>query len=187
MAALYVFRKIDTARLPTKGSPGAAGYDLYSCEDTVVKARSKALIQTGIVIKIEPGHYGRIAPRSGLAVKHSIDVGAGVIDCDYRGDVGVVLFNHSDTDFEIKRGDRIAQLIVELIASPDVVEVDDLDRLGDTKRGNGGFGSTGLNELVINEMTDDEEIPGPPALLKRQSALCNLGASAFHYSNCLGD
>ncbi|TQD90159.1 hypothetical protein C1H46_024323 [Malus baccata] len=84
---------------------------------------------------------GCVAPRSGLAWKHSIDVGAGVIDADYRGPVGVVLFNFSDVDFEIKEGDRIAQLIIEKIITPDVVEVEDLDS---TFRGAGGFGSTGV-------------------------------------------
>lgn len=82
-----------------------------------------------------------VAPRSGLAWKHSIDVGAGVVDADYRGPVGVILFNHSDVDFEVKVGDRIAQLIVEKIVTPQVVEVDDLDA---TVRGAGGFGSTGV-------------------------------------------
>ena len=81
------------------------------------------------------------APRSGLAWKHSIDVGAGVIDADYRGPVGVILFNHSDVDFEVKVGDRVAQLIIEKIVTPSVTEVDDLD---ETVRGEGGFGSTGV-------------------------------------------
>nr|KAJ0205231.1 hypothetical protein LSAT_V11C500238990 [Lactuca sativa] len=80
-------------------------------------------------------------PRSGLAWKHSIDVGAGVIDADYRGPVGVILFNHSDNDFEVKTGDRIAQLIIQKIIVPEVMEVDDLDS---TVRGAGGFGSTGV-------------------------------------------
>ena len=82
-----------------------------------------------------------VAPRSGLAWKHSIDVGAGVIDADYRGSVGVILFNHSDVDFEVKLGDRIAQLIIEKIITPEVMEVEDLDC---TERGVGGFGSTGV-------------------------------------------
>lgn len=86
------------------------------------------------------GTYGRVAPRSGLAWKNFIDVGAGVIDQDYRGNVGVILFNHSDTPFEIKKGDRIAQLILERIVHPVVVEA---DTLSDTDRGAGGFGSTG--------------------------------------------
>ena len=83
---------------------------------------------------------GRIAPRSGLAVKHSIDTGAGVIDSDYRGEVKVLLFNHSEVDFEVKEGDRIAQLVVERIYTPKVVVVDELE---ESIRGKGGFGSTG--------------------------------------------
>ena len=80
-------------------------------------------------------------PRSVLKWKHSSDVGAGVIDADYRGPVGVILFNHSDVDFEVKVGDRIAQLIIEKIVTPDLIEVEDLDA---TVRGEGEFGSTGV-------------------------------------------
>lgn len=83
---------------------------------------------------------GRIAPRSGLAAKHSIDTGAGVIDADYRGPVKVILFNFSDKDFEVKTGDRIAQLILERIYNPEVVVV---EKLQESVRGSGGFGSTG--------------------------------------------
>jgi dUTP pyrophosphatase len=83
---------------------------------------------------------GRVAPRSGLAAKHSIDTGAGVIDADYRGEVKVILFNFSDTDFAIKEGDRIAQLVVERIYTPEVVVVEKLEA---SVRGAGGFGSTG--------------------------------------------
>ena len=125
----------------SRGSHLAAGYDLSSATDTKVPARGKALIPTDLSIAIPEGTYGRVAPRSGLAWKHSIDVGAGVIDADYRGPLGVILFNHSDVDFEVKVGDRIAQLIIEKIMTPDVLEVDDLDS---TTRGAGGFGSTGV-------------------------------------------
>lgn len=90
---------------------------------------------------IPSGYYGRVAPRSGLAVKHFIDVGAGVIDEDYRGPLGVVLFNHGQNDFAVKKGDRIAQLLLEKIATPDIEVVEDLD---ETERGAGGFGSTGI-------------------------------------------
>lgn len=103
--------------------------------------RGKALIATDLSIAIPEGTYARIAPRSGLAWKHSIDVGAGVIDADYKGSVGVIAFNHSDVDFEVKVGDSIAQLIIEKIMTPDVFEVDDLDS---TVRGAGGFGSAGV-------------------------------------------
>lgn len=85
--------------------------------------------------------YLILAPRSGLTWKNSIDVGAGVIDADYRGPIGVILFNHSDVDFDVKPGDRIAQMIIVKIVTPEVEEVDDLDA---TVRGAGGFGSTGV-------------------------------------------
>ncbi|PKI34289.1 hypothetical protein CRG98_045340 [Punica granatum] len=136
-----VVRLSEKAILPSRGSPLSAGYDLSSACEAKVPARGKALINTDLSIAVPPGTYARIAPRSGLAWKHSIDVGAGVIDADYRGPVGVILFNHSDVDFEVKAGDRIAQLIIEKIVTPEVVEVDSLDS---TQRGEGGFGSTGM-------------------------------------------
>ena len=98
-------------------------------------------MKTGLAISFSAGLYARIAPRLGLALKRFIDVGAGVVDADYRGEVGVVLFNHGDQDFQVKMGDRIAQLILEKIDTPPVKEVHDLD---DTVRGSGGFGSTGV-------------------------------------------
>ena len=112
-----------------------------SAHDVTVPAKGKALAKTDLAIAVPEGTYGRIAPRSGLAWKHFIDVGAGVVDADYRGNVGVVLYNHSDVDFEIKAGDRVAQLVLEKIATPDVVELESLD---ETDRGAGGFGSTGV-------------------------------------------
>ncbi|KAI8902070.1 dUTPase-like protein [Globomyces pollinis-pini] len=138
---LFVKKLSEFAQLPVRGSKGAAGYDLFSAHDGVVPAKGKAIIPTDLSIALPAGTYGRVAPRSGLAVKHFLDVGAGVVDCDYRGPLGVVLFNFSDVDYQIKRGDRIAQLVVEQIATPDIVEVQDLD---DTARGAGGFGSTGF-------------------------------------------
>ena len=93
-------KKLDPkAFIPSKGSEHAAGYDLFSIEDTSVPAKGKKLISTGISMQIPIGNYGRIAPRSGLAAKNFIDVGAGVIDADYRGEVKVLLFNFADTDF----------------------------------------------------------------------------------------
>ncbi|KAF2324554.1 hypothetical protein GH714_015228 [Hevea brasiliensis] len=140
--SLFRVKKLsEKAILPTRASPLSAGYDLSSATEAKVPGRGKALIPTDLSIAIPEGTYARIAPRSGLAWKHSIDVGAGVIDADYRGPVGVILFNHSDVDFEVKVGDRIAQLIIQKIMTPDVVEVEDLDA---TVRGEGGFGSTGI-------------------------------------------
>ncbi|KAL1534859.1 dUTP diphosphatase [Salvia divinorum] len=138
---LRVKRLSEKAVLPSRGSPLSAGYDLSSALETKVPARGKALVPTNLSVAVPEGTYARIAPRSGLAWKHSIDVGAGVVDADYRGPVGVILFNHSDVDFEVKVGDRIAQLIIEQIVTPEVVEVDDLDS---TSRGSSGFGSTGV-------------------------------------------
>eukprot|EP01122_Echinamoeba_exundans_P000731 TRINITY_DN10665_c0_g1_i1.p1 TRINITY_DN10665_c0_g1~~TRINITY_DN10665_c0_g1_i1.p1 ORF type:complete len:203 (-),score=48.93 TRINITY_DN10665_c0_g1_i1:199-807(-) len=137
---LKVKRLSEHAKLPVRGSARAAGYDLFSAEATKVPSRGKALVKTDISIAVPSGCYGRIAPRSSLAWKNHVDVGAGVIDEDYRGPVGVVLYNFSEVDFAIEQGDRIAQLIIERIATPDVEEVDDLDG---TDRGAGGFGSTG--------------------------------------------
>ncbi|GBF88225.1 dUTP pyrophosphatase [Raphidocelis subcapitata] len=136
-----VQRISDKASLPTRGSAKAAGYDISSAEDTLVPARGKACISTGLRIAVPAGTYGRVAPRSGLAAKHFIDTGAGVVDEDYRGELKVLLFNHSDADFQVRVGDRIAQLVLERIATPEVEEVASLD---DTERGAGGFGSTGV-------------------------------------------
>ncbi|KAL1919456.1 uncharacterized protein VTP21DRAFT_2149 [Calcarisporiella thermophila] len=139
---LLVKRLSDKAKLPTRGSPFSAGYDLYSAADITIPARGKALIPTDLSIAVPSGTYGRVAPRSGLALKHFLDTGAGVIDADYRGPLGIVLFNHAEDDYQVKEGDRVAQLIVERIYTPEVEEVEDLDA---TTRGEGGFGSTGKN------------------------------------------
>ncbi|KAF2855390.1 dUTP diphosphatase [Plenodomus tracheiphilus IPT5] len=137
---LQVLLLSDKATAPTKGSAYAAGHDLYSAKDITIPARGRALVPTDISISVPVGTYGRVAPRSGLAYKHGIDTLAGVIDADYRGPVGVILANLSDNDFEVKVGDRIAQLIVEKIVMPDVVVV---QKLEESVRGAGGFGSTG--------------------------------------------
>ncbi|KAK3310513.1 dUTPase-like protein [Chaetomium strumarium] len=137
---LLIKKLSDKARLPTRGSAFAAGYDLYASQDATIPARGKAMVETDISIAVPAGTYGRVAPRSGLAAKHFIDTGAGVIDADYRGPVKILLFNHGETDFEVKEGDRIAQLVIERIYTPEVVEVEELEA---SVRGAGGFGSTG--------------------------------------------
>jgi dUTP pyrophosphatase len=142
---LQVKRLSDKAKLPTRGSPFAAGYDLYSAEQKLIPAHGKALVDLQISVAVPAGTYGRVAPRSGLASKFMIDTGAGVIDADYRGTVFVLLFNLSDKDFQVEEGDRVAQLILERIYTPEVVEVTNLD---DTVRGTGGFGSTGGHILL---------------------------------------
>ena len=129
------------AIVPTRGSDHSVGYDLYSSEDAMVPNQAgRAIVGTGITVVLPPGVYGRVAPRSGLAAKHCINVGAGVIDPDYTGEIKVILFNHGLKDFEIKKGDRIAQLILERCETPPIEEISIVE---DTERGSGGFGSTG--------------------------------------------
>ncbi|TFK27107.1 dUTP pyrophosphatase [Coprinopsis marcescibilis] len=144
---LLVKRLSEKAKLPTRGSALSAGYDLYSAEKKIIPAHGKALVDTQISIAVPPGTYGRVAPRSGLASKFMIDTGAGVVDADYRGVLFVLLFNLSDKDFEVNEGDRVAQLIIERIYTPEVQEVQDLE---ETARGAGGFGSTGGHVLLTN-------------------------------------
>ena len=138
---LKVQKLNNNAALPKRSTAGAAGYDLCASQDCIIPAGGKGLVPTGLSISFPAGLYARIAPRSGLALKKFIDVGAGVVDADYRGEVGVVLFNHGDQDFQVKMGDRIAQLILERIDTPPVEEV---SGLGETVRGTSGFGSTGI-------------------------------------------
>ncbi|AGO85408.1 Deoxyuridine 5'-triphosphate nucleotidohydrolase [Pandoravirus salinus] len=138
-AMLKCKRMHASAVLPSRGTPGAAGYDLWAVETTTVPARGRAQVQIRLAVAIPAGYYGRVAPRSSMA-RAGIDVGAGVIDADYRGEVGVMLFNHTDADHVVGGGTRIAQLLIEKIAQPEPAWVDSLD---ETERGAGGFGSTG--------------------------------------------
>ena len=142
VTSLKVKKLSEDAKVPTKGSELAAGYDISSSEEFTLAPKSRHAFTTGLAFAIPVGHYGRVAPRSGLAVKNGIDVGAGVIDADYRGEVKVLLFNLGEEEYTVKKGDRIAQLIIERISTPEVVQVEDLDS---TERGEGGFGSTGKN------------------------------------------
>jgi dUTP pyrophosphatase len=137
---LFIKKLVPEAIIPARGSDGAAGYDISSIVDIVVPALDHRAVATGLAIRVPEGTYGRVAPRSGLAYKHGIDVLAGVIDEDYRGEVKVILYNTSDRDYIVRKGDRIAQLILEKIVTPDVAIVLELE---DTERGVGGFGSTG--------------------------------------------
>ena len=128
------------AVVPTRMTEGAAGYDMYSCETVLIPPRGRLLVSTGIRIAVPHGTYGRVAPRSGLACK-GIDVGAGVIDSDYTGIVKVLLINSTEESFEVRSSDRVAQLIIEVIGTP-LIKV--VEKLEETKRGQGGFGSTGV-------------------------------------------
>ena len=129
------------AIIPTRASQGSVGYDLYSTEDTVVPCQcGRVIVGTGIAVGLPEGVYARIAPRSGLAAKHCIDVGAGVIDPDYTGEIKVIMFNHGDMEYTIKQGDKIAQMILERCETPPIEEVIEIE---DTVRGTKGFGSSG--------------------------------------------
>jgi len=128
------------AIVPTRASPGSVGYDLYSLSDVVIEPHTREIISTGICATIPLGCYGRIAPRSGLSIKYGIHVGAGVIDPDYTGELKVCLFNLGSVPFEIKKGDKIAQLILEKCMTPLIEEVNELQK---TMRANRGFGSSG--------------------------------------------
>ena len=135
------FKKLhEDARLPTRGSALAAGLDLCALERVTIAAGGRAAVRTGLAVAIPRGFYGRVAPRSGLAVRHGIETLAGVIDSDYRGEILCALVNLGEEAFEIEPGARIAQLIVEAIALPEAVWAEDLE---ETERGAGGFGSTG--------------------------------------------
>jgi dUTP pyrophosphatase len=131
------------AQIPSYQTKEAAGFDLHSIEDAVLKPGERKLIGTGLAFEIEYGYEVQIRPRSGLAYKHGITVlnTPGTIDSDYRGEIKVLLINHSNDAFEIKKGDRIAQAVVAPVIQAEIVEVEELS---ETKRGEGGFGSTGV-------------------------------------------
>jgi dUTP pyrophosphatase len=131
----------ENAKIPTQGTPFSAGYDLYAAEEAVIPRLGRKLIKTNVSMAIPMNHYGRIAPRSGLAYKNGIDILAGVIDADYRGDIGIILYNtDNNIDFSVKVGDKIAQIIIESCSSVNFVKSQDLPI---SKRGEGGYGHTG--------------------------------------------
>lgn len=130
-----------SAKIPKKADIGAAGYDLYSVDDIAIEANERKLVSTGISVEIPRYYYLRVAPRSGLSVK-GIDVGAGVIDSSYRGEVKVLLINNSDKVYFVQQGDRVAQLIMERCSNTNIIVSD--EQLSATERGESGFGSTGF-------------------------------------------
>jgi dUTP pyrophosphatase len=135
------FKRLDPkAVLPTRGSAHAAGLDLCSIEDLTIEPQQRYLARTGLSVAIPNGHYGRIAPRSGLATKNGLDVLAGVIDADYRGEIRCLLYNTGDQTITLPAQTKICQLIIEKIITPEAVWADEIN---ETDRGSGGFGSTG--------------------------------------------
>jgi len=133
---------VSNAIIPKYHSKESAGFDLHSIQNYTIQSSERVLIKTGISIALQRGYELQIRPRSGIAYKHGITVlnAPGTIDSDYRGEIMVLLINHSNDEFIIKEGERIAQGVVNEIIQADFIEVDELD---DTNRGSGGFGSTG--------------------------------------------
>jgi dUTP pyrophosphatase len=130
--------------LPSYATAGSAGLDLRSAESLTIKPGARALVATGIAIALPVNVEAQVRPRSGLAIKHGVTVlnSPGTIDCDYRGEIKVPLINHSQDDFIIMRGDRIAQMIIAPVAQ---VQFESVSSLEETTRGSGGFGSSGKN------------------------------------------
>ncbi|MFC1732949.1 dUTP diphosphatase [candidate division KSB1 bacterium] len=137
---LKVKKVHDDAVLPNHALKNDAAIDISSCEELVLKAGEKALVSTGLSMAIPEGYAGFVWDRSGLAAKNSIHTMAGVVDSGYRGEVRVVMINLGKEEFKINKGMRIAQMAVQPVSELEVEEADDL---GETDRGEGGFGSTG--------------------------------------------
>ena len=130
------------AVLPAYAHPSDAGMDVRSVEELVIPAGKRALVHTGLVVLLPPLYEAQVRPRSGLALKFRVTVlnTPGTIDSGYRGEIGVILANFGDADFIVKKGDKIAQLVIAPVTQPEVCEVSEID---ETDRGAGGFGSTG--------------------------------------------
>ena len=138
------FKKLrPDAILPSYAHPSDAGMDVRSVEDLTIAPGKRALVPTGLVMLLPPGYEAQVRPRSGLALKHGVTVlnTPGTIDSGYRGEIGIILANFGEAAFAVKKGDRIAQLVIAPVTQPQVIEADILDA---TDRGAGGFGSTGV-------------------------------------------
>jgi len=139
---LKIKKLTSKAQIPAYQTDESAGFDLHSIEDIIIQPGERKLIGTGLAFEIPKGYEIQIRPRSGLAYKHGISVlnSPGTIDSDYRGEIKILLINHSNENFEIKVGERIAQAVIQAVIQATFEEVEELN---DTKRGTGGFGSTG--------------------------------------------
>jgi len=133
----------ENATLPQYAHEGDSGLDLYAVEDTIIEPGQRVLVKTGIKIQLPPNTEAQIRPKSGLALKKGITVlnTPGTVDEGYRGEIGVILINHSDTTYNVETGQKIAQMVIMPVVRVAVEEVPSLD---ETARGEGGFGSTGV-------------------------------------------
>jgi len=128
------------AKIPSYVHDGDAGMDLFSCVDETILPKERKVIATGISLEIPDGYVGLIWDKSGLAVKSGIKTMAGVIDSTYRGEILIAIYNTSDETHSIKKGDKVAQMLIQKVENPELVEVKNISQ---TNRGTGGFGSTG--------------------------------------------
>jgi dUTP pyrophosphatase len=146
-AVVQIIRLREDAVIPRQATEGAAGLDLAAALDAPLEIAPGAFLRvpTGIAIALPHGYEGQVRPRSGLAAKHGVTVlnAPGTIDADYRGELQVILVNHGKAAFEIRHGDRIAQLVVAKVARVEIVVATSADEFTRTERGTGGFGSTG--------------------------------------------
>ena len=131
----------EEAKIPNYAHPGDAGLDLYSCIDAEIAPGERVLIPTGLSIELPEGYVSLIWDKSGIALKQGLTCLGGVIEYTYRGEYGVILFNTSKETYKVKKGDKVAQLLIQPIVS---AEIEVADELSETKRGTGGFGSTGI-------------------------------------------
>ena len=138
-ASIKIVKMSEKATIPSKGTPAAAGFDLYSAKTITISPQTREVVSTDLKIELPRNSYGQIAPRSGLALK-GLDIGAGVIDQDYRGNLKVLLINNGTTRYEVREGERVAQLLVKPILNPTIEMVEELT---ESTRGDRGFGSTG--------------------------------------------
>lgn len=155
--------------LPVYATAGAAGMDVVSAEDVTLSPGTRHAVATGLAMAIPAGFEIQVRPRSGLALKHGITVPntPGTIDSDYRGEVKVILANLGEDNFEVKRGDRIAQLVPAPVQRANFAEVATLD---ETARGAGGFGSTGVESEPVDETADAEGLASLSGIKTRRSS-----------------
>ena len=136
---MKIVKMSEKATIPSKGTPTAAGFDLYSAKTITIWPKTREVVPTDLKIELPRNSYGQIAPRSGLALK-GLDIGAGVIDQDYRGNLKILLINNGTTSYEVREGERVAQLLVKPILNPTIKTMEELT---ESTRGDRGFGSTG--------------------------------------------
>lgn len=128
------------AQMPTYGTNGAAGLDLYAIEDVTLQPNERKLIKTGVSLEIPEGYFCYVMGRSGNTIKKGLHVALGLVDEDYRGEIGVMAFNQSNEPIEFKKGDRVAQMVIMPYPK---IEFEEVDELSETDRADGGYGSSG--------------------------------------------